>query len=114
MNFYAAICTGSCQKTEQAFRTIRPKEAFIKEIPVFEENFEKVVWETNYFTRRPEYDGTFKTKEVFSFEKSEGVAKHTKTTYRYPFDEYKGDSKYHDYDWNKLEQLIQMLNTENF
>ena len=79
------------------------RKTILEKSSEIESHFVRVKWETNHYTYRPKFDGTYETTETFSYDMTEDVAKHHKTTLRWCDAEFKEDSKYHGYDWGKLD-----------
>ena len=86
------------------------KEAYLKKIPIFEEHFEDVFWETREITRRPYDDGTIEHLRLFTYHTAENITRYSETRIKIESADMKEIHKYHDYTWKKLEERIRMNN----
>ena len=85
------------------------RKGILEKAADIERGFVRVHWATNIYSWRPDFDGTYETTEVFSYDMAEDVARFSKETLRYCVEEYKSHGKYHDFDWKSLDEYPRIL-----
>ncbi len=77
---------------------------------MFEKHFENVYWETKYYTRRPEHDGTIDIPN-YDVQEDDFQTKHTKIIISITDKDYGEKGEFYNYNWDDQERGIYWLNT---